>query len=89
MVKVIVVLVTLNVVVLETPVKLELDVGADVEFDDAKVNVEVEDVVEETELEESIPLQKPFTQVLKAHCESDEQVAWKLPHLGISIEFTA
>jgi hypothetical protein len=35
------------------------------------------------------PLQKPWLQVLNAHCESSLQVAWKLPQAGMSIEFVA
>jgi hypothetical protein len=35
------------------------------------------------------PAQKPPTQVLYAHCESREQVAWKLPQTGIRPELTA
>jgi hypothetical protein len=54
--------------------------------------VGVDAVVEEAEAldaDESMPLQKPPTQVLKAHWELLEHAAWKLPQVGICIEFTA
>lgn len=35
------------------------------------------------------PLQKPWLQVLKAHCWLLVHEAWKLPQRGCSIEFTA
>jgi hypothetical protein len=54
-----------------------------------KPEVAVIDDVEEAELDDFCPLQKPFTQVLYAHCESDVQFAWKFPHEGIRNEFTA
>jgi UPF0716 family protein affecting phage T7 exclusion len=36
-----------------------------------------------------MPAQKPPTQVLYAHCESREQVAWKFPQTGMRPELTA
>jgi hypothetical protein len=77
--------VVLSETTVETLEKLELGVDTGVEIDDVDVGAEPE----EAELDESSPLQKPPTQVLKAHCESEEQVASKLPQRGISIEFTA
>jgi hypothetical protein len=80
---VIVVLVAFSIgAVVEIIVTLELYVG--VEVDEVEVNVEVKD-----EFDETIPLQNPFTHVLKAHCESLVHVAWEFPHLGMSIELTA
>jgi hypothetical protein len=35
------------------------------------------------------PAQKPLTQVLYAHCESREHVAWKFPQTGMRPELTA
>lgn len=61
-----------------------VDRGIETEAED-----EAEDEADESELDRIIPLQKPALQVLKAHCESLVQGDWKLPHLGISIEFTA
>lgn len=53
-------------------------------------DVEIDATAEALELEDcSIPLQKPFTQVLKAHCESEVHPAWKLPQVGTCIAFTA
>lgn len=46
-------------------------------------------VAEEAEEEAMKPLQKPPLQVLKAHCWSLVQEAWKLPHTGCSMELTA
>jgi hypothetical protein len=81
---VIVVLVAFSIgAVVETLVRLELYAG--VEDDEVDVNVEVE----EAEPDETIPLQNPFTHVLKAHCESLVHVAWKLPQRAMSMEFTA
>jgi imidazoleglycerol phosphate synthase glutamine amidotransferase subunit HisH len=55
-----------------------------------EVTVGVAEAAEEEAEEEAMkPLQKPPLQVLKAHCESLLQEAWKLPQIGWSIEFTA
>ena len=35
------------------------------------------------------PLQAPAMQTLNAHCEFEEQGAWKFPHTGINIELEA
>jgi hypothetical protein len=72
------VFVVLCVAVVDTLVEPEVAVVKDVAVE-----------VEEAELDDFSPLQKPFTQVLYAHCASVVQFDWKFPHSGIRNEFTA
>jgi hypothetical protein len=62
-----------------------VDEGAGV-YPPAEVLVIVADAEEE---EDKNPLQKPWLQVLKAHCWSLVHWAWKLPHTVLSMELTA
>jgi hypothetical protein len=83
--------IVLNVVVVETVIKLVLPVDVELEVDDVEGEVEelddvegeveemedVEGEVEDMELDDETnsPVQKPLTHPLKAHCESISHAA--------------